>query len=360
MKKIIIAILIVFVIFVSSILAALCIYKNNIKKVNNNDEVISFYVESGNTYYTIADKLYEKKLIKSKLAYKIYLKLNPPKKALEAGEYPLKSSMDVESIVKVLSSGSSSYRGKTVKVTFKEGLNMRKMAEKIHEYFPDITEEDVYALLSDEEYIDELISNYWFLTDEIKNSDIYYSLEGYLAPNTYEIYANASLKEIITILLDQEEKVLDQYKDDIENSKYSVHQMLTLASVVELEAKSYEDRQGVAGVFANRLLNNMSLGSDVTTYYAAKVDMSERDLYIDEINAYNAYNTRNSNMAGKLPVGPICNPSESAIKATINFEDNEYLYFVSDNKGKVYFAKNYQEHLRVINELKEQGVWERY
>ena len=360
MKKILIGILIFFITIVACILIAFLTYSSSIKRVNNNDEVIRFEVKSGNTYYTIVDELYEKKLIKSKLAYKIYLKLNKPKKALEAGSYDLKQSMDLKTIINTLSSGSSSSRGETVKVTFKEGLNMRQIAKEIHKNFESISTDDLFNLLNDSEYIDELIEKYWFLTDDIKNGDIYYSLEGYLAPNTYEIYKDATLKEIIEILLDQEEKVLNEYKDDILNSKYSCHQLLTLASVVELEAKSYDDRKDVAGVFYNRLLNNMSLGSDVTTYYASKVDMSERDLFIDEINAYNGYNTRNSNMAGKLPVGPICNPSKSSIKATLNYNDNEYLYFVSDNKGKVYFARNYQEHLRVINELKEQGLWERY
>ena len=88
----------------------------------------------------------------------------------------------------------------------------------------------------------------------------------------------------------------------LEENKYSIHQILTLASIVELEANTKEDRELVAGVFYNRLNHHISLGSDVTTYYAIGIDLSERDLYASEINDINAYNTRPSAMAGKLSV----------------------------------------------------------
>lgn len=342
-----------------TILIMIFAYFNSIKKLNNNSELREFVVSNGNTYYTIIDDLYDQKFIKSKLGFKIYLKLNKPRNELKAGKYKLSSNMSVKQIVKVLEQGGNSAGDNYKQVTFKEGLNMRGMIKVIINNF-DISEDEIYLTLKDNEYLDELINKYWFLTDEIKNEDIYYSLEGYLAPNTYQIYNDATFKNIIEILLNQEEKILDKYKDGINKSNYSVHEVLTMASIVELEAKTKSDRQGVAGVFYNRMDNNMTLGSDVTTYYASKVDMSERDLYIDEINEYNAYNTRNSKMAGKLPVGPIDNPSEDSIYATLNPTSSDNLYFVSDNKGKVYFAKSYNEHLRVISELKEQGLWERY
>ena len=91
--------------------------------------------------------------------------------------------------------------------------------------------------------------------------------------------------------------------------------MLSLASMIELEAKNAEDRAEVSGVFYNRLNKNMSLGSDVTTYYAYKVDMGERDLYMSEINGYNPYNTRGPRMEGKLPIGPISSISKDALDA---------------------------------------------
>ena len=77
-------------------------------------------------------------------------------------------------------------------------------------------------------------------------------------------------------------------------------------------------------------------------------------------NTYNAYNTRHSNMNGKLPIGPICNPSESSIKAAIYPEETKYYYFVSDKTGKAYFSKNYTEHQNIINKLKKDGLWYTY
>ena len=121
-----------------------------------------------------------------------------------------------------------------------------------------------------------------------------------------------------------------------------------------------KSRSGIAGVFYNRLKNNWNLGSDVTTYYGAGVELSERDLTIDELNDPNPYNTRSSAMLGKLPVGPICNPSVESIEAVINKESHDYYYFVSDKNGKTYFTKTDSEHNLKKNELIEAGLWYTY
>ena len=126
------------------------------------------------------------------------------------------------------------------------------------------------------------------------------------------------------------------------------------------ETKTISDRNKVAGVFYNRLNSNLNLGSDVTTYYGIKVDMNERDLYKDEVNAYNAYNTRSSKMAGKLPIGPICNPSIKSIIAVLNPTKSNYYYFVADKNKKTYYSKTYNEHLNTISKLKSQGLWYEY
>ena len=116
----------------------------------------------------------------------------------------------------------------------------------------------------------------------------------------------------------------------------------------------------MAGVFYNRLNSNWSLGSDVTTYYGAKINMSDRDLYVSEINEKNAYNTRNSSMAGKLPVSPICNPSMSSIKAALYPKTTDKYYFVADKYGKTYFTKTNSEHNQIITKLKRECLWYTY
>ena len=139
-----------------------------------------------------------------------------------------------------------------------------------------------------------------------------------------------------------------------------LHEILTMASIVELEGANKLDRQGVSGVFYNRLKSGMQLGSDVTAYYAARVNMSERDLYQYEIDEVNDYNTRPGAMAGKLPVGPICNPSSTSIKAALMPEEHDYFYFVADKNKKTYFSKTYEEHQNIINKLKSEGLWFNY
>ena len=197
-----------------------------------------------------------------------------------------------------------------------------------------------------------------FITKEIKDDDIYYSLEGYLYPDTY-IFAdeNVTVESIFEKMLDKMNSVLTPYQKEIEDSDFSVHEVLTLASVVELEAKNEEDRAGVASVFINRLDRNMALQSDVTTYYGLQLAMDERELTAQELNDNNGYNTRASSMAGEIPVGPICIVSESSIKAILNPDTTDDLYFVADKNGKVYFSETNDEHEETIQELKDKGLW---
>lgn len=341
-------------------LIVLCcfVYKVSTSNVSDNQTLKELTVESGQNYYSISTLLKENNLIKSEMFYKIYIKIHQPS-SLQAGKYYLSENMDVSDIISELSGGST-YNPDAIHITFKEGINMRKVANVIS-LNTNNSEADVYALLQDESYLNEIIEKYWFITDEIKNDKIYYSLEGYLFPDTYEFRnKDVTVKEIFDIMLNQMDKKLTPYREGLESSKYSIHEILTLASIVELEAANKDDRAKVAGVFYNRLKDNWSLGSDVTTYYAVKVDMSERDLYMSELNDYNAYNTRNANMAGKLPVSPICIPSLSSIAATITPDIQNYYYFVADKNKKTYFTKTYNEHLNTINHLKAVGLWFTY
>ena len=334
------------------------IYKFNTGKVSNDNTVKELLVETGSNYYSIVNELKEKNLIKSEFFYKLYIKLHNPN-SLQAGKYSLRENMELSEVISILSGGST-YNPDAVRITFKEGINMRKIAGIISENTNNTTD-DVYALLKDENYLNDLINKYWFITYEIKNKKIYYSLEGYLFPDTYEFRnKDVTVKEIFELMLNSMEKKLETYRDKLEVSKYTIHEILTFSSIVELESANKEDRAKVAGVFYNRLNNNWSLGSDVTTYYAAKVDMSERDLYVAEINDYNAYNTRNSKMAGKLPVGPICIPSVGSIAATLEPVIEDYYYFVADKYKKVYFTKTLNEHEAMVASLKRDGLWYTY
>lgn len=354
-KKIII---IIFSIIALIIIGSCTFYNIGLKSVSSSSKEVEFMVDSGSTYYGVISKLKKEGLIRNELCFKIYIKLHKVN-SVEAGTYKLNKNMSVKDIVKEFNKGNT-YNPDAIVITFKEGKNMRNIAHVIATSTSN-TEDDVYNLLNDNEYLDELINKYWFITTDIKNKDIYYSLEGYLYPNTYEFKnKDVIVKEIFKVMLDEMDKQLTEIKSDILNNTYSVHQILTLASIVELEGAKGSDRSGIAGVFFNRLEAGWSLGSDVTTYYAAKIEMNERDLYKSEINDNNAYNTRSNYLAGKLPVGPISNPSIDSIKAVLNPKKSDYFYFVADKTGKTYFSKTYSEHISTKNDLIKAGLWYTY
>ena len=337
------------------IIAMVVWYNISLGGTGKEDEEVKIEIAMGSGTNKIASILKENDLIKSELAFKIYAKLNNVN-TFQAGKYTLTKNLNVSQIVEALQEGKV-FKEAKVKITFVEGKTFRYVAKQIASNTKN-TEEDVYALVSDEEYLDSLIDEYWFITDEIKNKDIYYALEGYLFPDTYSFEEeDVSIKEIFKSMLDKMEKVLDEYKTDIQNSKYTAHEILSIASITENEAIFDKDRKDVTSVFYNRLNKNMSLGSDVTTYYAFKIDLGSRDLYKSEINKYNAYNTRGPNMNGKIPVGPICMPSKASIEAAIKPNTTGYLFFVADAKGNIYFTSTNSEHQKKVQEIKNSGEW---
>ena len=333
-------------------------YKILTMPVSKQIEEKEVQIPLGSGSSQIAKILKENNLIKSELVFKIYVKINKITN-FQAGTYYLKESMDLKEITEMLQTGIM-HDPNQITITYLEGKPMWYLASTIADKTNN-TEEDVYAVLANEEYIDSLIQKYWFLTDEIKNEDIYYPLEGYLFPDTYSIAnKDTTVEEIFEKMLDKMDEVLEEYKEEIEASDYTIHEILTLASIVETEGLNNTDRKNVASVFYNRLNLGMSLGSDVTTYYAIKVDMGDRDLYQNEIDAYNPYNTRGPNMEGKLPVGPIASVGKESIEAAIEPNDTDYLFFVADKNGKLYFTTTNEEHVQVINELQNSGQWYEY
>lgn len=356
MNKIVKVFIILVLIVLLAIGGVVLWYNLSISAVDKNStEKIHIEIPIGSTSEKIATILEENHLIKSKLAFTTYVKLNKISN-FQAGKYDLYKSMSVEELTKTLQTGKLYVENQLV-LTFIEGKTIDWYAEKIATETNN-TKEQVYELLKDEEYIDSLIEKYWFLTDEIKDENIYYPLEGYLFPETY-FFENkdVTVEKIFEELLNQTDKVLSEYKDKIESSNYTVHQILSLASIVEKEGIHDEDRADIASVIYNRLASNMAIQSDVTTYYAAKVEVGSRDLYMSELNSSNPYNTRGPGMEGKLPIGPISSISKASIDAALNPNDTDYLFFVADKNGKVYFTKTSREHEQIITTLRQQGLW---
>lgn len=327
-----------------------------IRPMSKQNENITLKVTETDTYSSLGKTLYEKKLIRSELIYKIYIKLFLNNSHLEKGEYNLNQTMSLEDIIEILKKGNN-YNPETVKITFVEGLNARQIAKIISENTNN-NYEDVIRLLEDKTFAKKMINQYWFLTDEILNSKIYYPLEGYLFPDTYE-FLNKDVKTetIIKTLLNEFGKKIEPYKEIIEKSKFNLNEIIILASIAELESLPGTDRKLVVGVFVNRLENNISLGSDMTAYYAYKLDnINEGLTYSQFQNCSNPYNTRCNSKLG-LPVGPISNPGIDSIKGAIEYENKGYLYFVADCHGKTYYSSSYTEFETTIINLKNKGLW---
>lgn len=325
------------------ILIMIGLYFYGLTGVSKSSEKVNFVIESGTSKKEVIDDLYESNLIKSKIAGYIYITLNKDI-IVQAGTYELDRSYGTKEILKYLN------RGKvvedTIYITFVEGKRYTDYIKLISEKFG-YSEEEILQTLNDEKYLKELINKYEFLDESILNSDIYYPLEGYLFPASYEFYKNASIKSIIEKMLDKTKNILDNYIASISTSGYTVHEILTIASIIENETMYQEDRSVVSQVIHKRLAMNMSLGMDVTTYYGVQKSLSET-LTQGDLNSENAYNTRRTSFAG-LPVGPICNPSESSIEAALNPSASEYVYFYADIKtGKLYFAETYSEFQGLI------------
>ena len=318
-----------------------------------DDRCVVIEVEKNMSNYAILKKLEDEGLIRSEFYAKIYLKFFSDDKPFIAGRYCIFKSEAANDIIEVLKNGENAII-ETKKVAFIEGKRFPYYVTKMAENF-DFDEQSVYNLTTDKDFLNKLIEKYWFIDDSILNKDLKYPLEGYLFPDTYEFKIQSTAEEVLYKLLDEMENKLSKYKDTITNSKYTAHEILTLASIVELEGRTPEDRKVLAGVFYNRLDQGISLGSDVTTYYAEGKEMTEK-IYQSELDACNAYNTRGNCVKG-LPVGPICSPSLSSIVGAIEPTKTSYIYFVADKNTKLYFGETYADHQRNISDLKKNGLW---
>lgn len=324
------------------------LYTTGLKAPSDESKVVSFVVESGSTNRMIVDNLYDAGLLKNKYSAMIYLRLNSST-VFQAGKYNLNENMTAQDIFSYLSSGR--VVNDSIDITFIEGERLTKYAEQISGGFGFSTDE-IILKLNDRDYLTELIEKYWFLSEEILDNRIYYGLEGYLYPDTYSFSKDATIEEIIETMLNNTEKKLEPIRKEIESSEYSVHEILSMASIVEKEALTKEDREKVSQVIYKRLSLGMSLGMDVTTYYALQIELYVDDDKLD-YSYVSPYNTRdNINMAGKLPIGPICSPSLESIEAVLNPSQTNYLYFYADVlTGEVYFAEDYEGFMAIIREI---------
>ncbi|MGM9912583.1 endolytic transglycosylase MltG [Floccifex sp.] len=305
-------------------------------------------VHEGESFNDVLSDLEKMELIHSQRFAKIFSKTKGDV-SYYAGQYQLNDGMNLQEIFAYLSNPSNA-KVDSVTITIPEGKWAKEIAEIIAQNF-DYTKDDIISYWNDENTLRTLCDQYEFLNfDEINKAEYKIKLEGYLYPETYSIPTEASLEEITKILLNQFDCMYQEYKDDFNNSSYSVHQIVTLASVVQFESGYASDMPTIASVFYNRLNSDMMLQSSVTVCYALYDDFNDPqdcEVQTDIDSPYNTY------LYSGLPVGPILNPGKEAFDAVLHPAQTDYYYFAADihGDGKVYYSRTYDEHMQICEQL---------
>lgn len=339
------------------IVGSIFFYQWGTGAVSSQDEEVIVQVKPGANASTILNTLNESGLVNNALCGKIFLKLNTYDH-IQANTYIFNKNMSLSKMYSIMSNPEEQYILKS-KLTIKEGNTIPQVAEAFAKILK-VPSKEVIKQWADEDYLNSLIKEYWFIEDVILDDQLMYPLEGYLYPETYFVTdEKPTLESMTKLALDMMDKKLTPYKEDIQKMGWSVHEFLSFASVVERESGTDEtDRPTIAGVFLNRLKKDMKLQSDITVNYAWQrtgVDVSIKHTQID--SPYNTYK-----YVG-LPVGPISTIPEETMDNCIHYTKSDYLYFVAikdkDNPSQsvVIYTKSYDEHLKEVKKAKDAGLW---
>ncbi|MEG0238795.1 endolytic transglycosylase MltG [Anaerorhabdus sp.] len=325
-------------------------YTDSLKPVSKDSMQSSFIIESGQSMKTVLKNLKDEGLIKNDFTALLFAKFSDLT-SVKKGEYTLDKSWSVKQILEYLNDSKSANVNDT-RITIIEGDWAKHIASKVAST-TNVSEDELFALWNNADYIRSLMGKYPFLTEDIFNDNSRVYLEGYLFPNTYDFFQETTAQDVTEKMLDQTLKIYDKYKADFERVSsergMSIHELFTLASIVQYEASKAEDMKLIAGVFYNRLDTGMMLQSSVTVCYAIDIDKGD-DWMKCEVNPsfdspYNTYKYTG------LPPGPILNPGEAAIEAVLNPTSSKYYYFMADvyGDGTVYYAETYAEHQKNVN-----------
>jgi len=269
-------------------------------------------IPAGSSISKASEILANKNIIKNQSLFKIWTKYRYGR--IKSGDYLFASPESMWTVADRLANG---HDGLTpVKILIKEGKTRLQIAKILQKKMLRFN-----------------IDKFLLLTE---------GKEGYLFPNTYIIMPNTSEERIVEIMTDEFNDQVAPYQNDIEKSKMTLKEVITLASLVEREARNYHDRRMIAGVLLNRLKINMPLQVDVTWFYThgkGTPGITMRDL-TNKDNPYNTYVHKG------LPPTPIGSPGISSIKAVLNPIKSKYLFYLADRKGKTYYSRTYEEHLK--------------
>lgn len=288
----------------------------------------------------IAALLFENGLIRNELVFRYYVRSNSLGPDLMAGRYSFTPAMSLEQIIDKIRRGE--VYAETKWFTIPEGYTVEEMAARLEEM----------GLANGEKFLeltrhptDRMINNFPFLL-EIDQHGTNYKLEGYLFPDTYEVYSDANEEDLVMIMLRRMDQIIaGTFRERINQLELDLHEILTIASLVEREVRVDHERSRVAGIIYNRIAIGQRLEIDATIQYAlgeTKEFLTYADLEVQ--SPYNTY--RNDG----LPPGPIAAPGEASIAAALYPEETEYYFYnyKYDDSGEHFFSRTFQEHLENV------------
>ena len=289
-------------------------------------------IEKGQTGSEIADMLFERGLIRSTQGFKLWLYLSGTNDKLQTGHYQIPNKVTVRELISLLQEGHV----ESIRVTIPEGYTVGDIAIVLEKN----------QIMKAKDFLAEAKTfvPYPYMKGTRPAT---YPVEGFLFPSTYEIPVGATPREVIQMMADEMNRYLTPaVKKQIQAQHMSIHDFVTLASIVERESLFDADRPTIAGVFKKRLAHGIPLQSDATISYV--LGYAKENVTIGDTQLQSPYNTY---VSKGLPPGPIANPGKKSLDAVLYSENTDYLYFVADKEGHNHFSKTYEEHLAEVNKI---------
>jgi len=297
------------------------------------NQTIFLSVKKGMSAGDITEELLKHGIINNKKAFWLQVKKGDVADKFKSGTYAFKPNTPPEEIIAKLVAGDTT----EVKFTIPEGFGVKEIAKRLSDE----------GLVDEQEFLDKAkdFAPYSYIK---RDKDIRYACEGFLFPDTYVLHDDPSVDGILKMMAeDLDTRLTSKLRQRAEEMHLSIHELITLASLVEKEAMYEEDRPIIAQVFFKRIKLGMPIQSDTTIQYlldAPKEDVSIKDTKID--SPYNTYQIKG------LPPGPIASPGMAAIKAVLYPADTDYLYFVADRQGHNHYSKTYAEHQQIVEQVR--------
>lgn len=323
-------------------------YSSSLEPLDSeSSEDIPIEIPIGSSRTDIARILEENDIIRSAFVFNYHLRFTG-EEGFQAGYYIFSPSMTTDEIVTQLQEGGAPIMEEsTGRVTIPEGFTVEQVAIVIEQQ-TDHSIDDFFALIEDEDFLSDKAEEFpELLTGALAvQEDTLYTLEGYLYPATYDFLEDTTLEQLVTQMITRMDQVFEEYYSEIEEQETTVHNILTMASFIEREGITYEDRELISGVFYNRLDIGMPLQTDVSVTYA--LGQHQERITYDDLEVDSPYNLYEYTGIGP---GPVNNPSQESIQASLYPAETEYMYFLADlTTREVYFSETYEQHLEYKSE----------